>query len=83
DRQLDWVQNQEFTLRYLQQPYKLGSSHAARVMAPYIQGVYGGEAGLGKAINEYRKALTKARHAITKAMENYQATEEKNRHKFP
>ncbi|MCE7001330.1 hypothetical protein LWC34_00515 [Kibdelosporangium philippinense] len=78
-RMRDWANGQVLDLRQLAQQMPLGTSHAAKVMKPYVQQVAIDDQGFLTQLAKFVESLDKAEQGIRTAMANYKATEEANR----
>ncbi|ONI79453.1 hypothetical protein ALI144C_26985 [Actinosynnema sp. ALI-1.44] len=74
----EWANQQQNSLAFLAQQMPLGSTNAAKVIAPYAQQVAIDERGFLTQLAQFHESLAKAEEAINKAMANYEATEQAN-----
>ncbi|WP_156757939.1 hypothetical protein [Actinokineospora pegani] len=75
DQLQDWLVDNLYKLRDLEQEPPLGSSHAAEVMKPFMVNVATDHQGFLTQLRALNENLAKARKAIEIAMSNYQQTD--------
>ena len=78
----EWYNHNVFDLHSLAQAPKLGTSNAAKIIAPYMAKVATDDQGLLTRLKEFDKILEDADAAIKKAMANYQNTDHTARDRF-
>ena len=74
-RMQDWYDGRMNDLQRLELELPLGDSHGARVVKPFNVQVATDQQGFLTQLRAFRESLDKAAEGITKAMENYHATD--------
>jgi hypothetical protein len=69
----DWIDAQSHRLSYLQQDPRLGTSHGAQAMRPYVQEVATDQQGFITMLQAFRVSLDQAENGIREAMNNYRS----------
>jgi hypothetical protein len=77
-----WINEEQGSLRFLEQEPKLGSSNAARVMKPCMRQVAIDAQGFLTQLLALRDVLMEAESAIRQAMRNHQEADEASAGKF-
>jgi hypothetical protein len=77
-----WLRDNQEALNTLAQQPRLGSSKAAKTMAPYVANVASDEQGFLTQLAGFDASLKKAEAAIKQAMANYQDTDRLNEDKL-
>ncbi len=70
-----WVDDNAARVRSLAQEPKLGSSHGAETMKPFVAEVAADSQGFLPMLTKFRESLSKAEEGVIAAMNNYNATD--------
>jgi hypothetical protein len=71
-----WIDSQGGRLNMLQQDPRLGGSHGAQTMRPYVQQVASDQQGFITMLQAFRVSLDQAENGIREAMTNYRSLDE-------
>jgi hypothetical protein len=74
----DWVDENRGDVSQLSVQPKLGGSHGANVMAPFVAEVASDDQGFVPMLMKLRESLEDAERGITDAMKNYQAMDQRS-----
>ncbi|MCP2306275.1 hypothetical protein [Actinokineospora globicatena] len=69
---IEWIDEQQTQLAFLNQVAKLGSSNNAEAMKPFLQQVANDEQGFITQLLRLRESLASAETGVRQAMANYQ-----------
>lgn len=71
-----WIDSQGGRLTLLQQDPRLGGSHGAQTMRPYVQQVASDQQGFITMLQAFRVSLDQAEQGIREAMNNYRSLDD-------
>ena len=74
----DWVDENRGDVSQLSVQPKLGGSHGASVMAPFVADVAGDDQGFVPMLMKLRESLEAAERGINDAMKNYHAMDQRS-----